>query len=64
MFDETRLKDPCPIFTLKPYSLSQHTVNFNTILEQVRVPKIDPLELVKPLENTIKNGKLIKFREI
>ncbi len=32
-------------FTLKPSSLSQHTANFNKILEQVPVPKIDSIDL-------------------
>lgn len=44
-------------FTLKPSSLSQHTANFNKILEQVPVPKIEPLELVKPIEIKLETQK-------
>lgn len=35
-------------FSLKPSSLSQHTVNFNKILEEVPSPKIDSIILEKP----------------
>lgn len=40
-------------FTLKPSALSQHTANFNKMLEQVPVPKIDSLNLVKPLDKNV-----------
>lgn len=40
-------------FTLKPSALSQHTANFNKILEQVPAPKIESIELVKPAEIVI-----------
>lgn len=37
-------------FSLKPSALSQHTANFNKILEQVPTPKLDSIELIKPAE--------------
>ena len=42
---------------LKPSSLSQHTTDFNKILEQVPVPKIESFDLIKPtLESRINPG--------
>lgn len=35
-------------FLLKPSSLSQHTINFNKILEEVPAPKIESIILEKP----------------
>ena len=38
-------------FTLKPSALSQHTANFNKLLEQVQLPKSEPIQLIKPVES-------------
>lgn len=38
-------------FTLKPSALSQHTANFNKLLEQIPVPKIESIQLVKPIDH-------------
>lgn len=48
-------------FSLKPSALSQHTANFNKILEQVPTPKVDSIELIKPAE--IKPAESIPIRE-
>ncbi len=36
-------------FTFKPSALSQHTANFNKQLEQLPAPKIESLNLAKPV---------------
>lgn len=41
-------RNPFAKFSLKPSSLSQHTVNFNKILEEVPSPKINSIILEKP----------------
>lgn len=41
-------RNPFAKFSLKPSSLSQHTVNFNKILEEVPAPKIESIILEKP----------------
>jgi len=47
-------RNPFSKVTLKPSSLSQHTTDFNKILEQVPVPKIESFDLIKPtLESRI-----------
>ncbi|RMZ96396.1 ran-binding 3 isoform X2 [Brachionus plicatilis] len=48
-------------FSLKPSALSQHTANFNKILEQVPTPKVDNIELIKPAE--IKSAEPISIKE-
>ena len=45
-------------FTLKPSALSQHTANFNKLLEQVPAPKIDSLQLLKPHEPILNERSL------
>lgn len=41
-------RNPFAKFSLKPSTLSQHTVNFNKILEEVPAPKIESIILEKP----------------
>ena len=48
--------DPFAKFSLKPSSLSQHTINFNKILEEVPAPKIDSIILEKPKFGYVKPG--------
>lgn len=42
-------RNPFAKFSLKPSSLSQHTVNFNKILEDAPSPKIEQIILEKPI---------------
>lgn len=52
-------RSPFSKFSLKPSSLSQHTANFNKILEEVPAPKIDQIILEKPkLGHTIKSVEI------
>lgn len=49
-------------FVLKPSSLSKHTSNFNKMLEQAPVPKLDASEL-KLVPETPKENELTKADE-